>query len=241
MYLSIDFGNSYSKLGLFEGSQLIKQATCRSLDEIREVMGLWNPELTIVSSVAASHEEIRHVLADFNVRQLTHQMRFPFRIGYTTPHTLGTDRIAAVAGAYYRFPGEASLVVDLGTCITYDYLTAEGDYPGGGISPGKRMRFRALHAFTAGLPLLDGTKEPVGELIGRSTHDAISSGVIHGIASEISGIIQNYREKFGDLRVLFCGGDAKFFESLIKEPIFVAPELVLEGLNRILTYNNAQI
>jgi type III pantothenate kinase len=240
MQLSIDFGNTFSKIGLFERGQMTEFRICRSLDEIRALMEELSPEITMVSSVATSHAEILARLEGFHVQVLTHTLKFPFQIGYHTPHTLGTDRIAGVAAAFARFPGEHVLVIDLGTCITYDFLQADGEYPGGGISPGLRMRFKALHAFTAGLPLVDlPGLEPV-DLIGKSTHDAILSGIIHGMTAEISGIIKNYKEKFGDLRVLFCGGDAKFFETMIKEPIFVAPELVLEGLNRILTYNNAQ-
>jgi type III pantothenate kinase len=141
-----------------------------------------------------------------------------------------------VCGASYRYAEHACLVIDLGTCITYDYIDAEKNYRGGSISPGLHMRFKAMHTFTARLPLLEPAPDEIA-LTGTDTKQAMQSGVINGITCEIEGIIKEYRKKFGKLHVIFCGGDATFFENKIKESIFVTPELVLVGLNWILEYN----
>ncbi|UII28675.1 type III pantothenate kinase [Fulvivirga maritima] len=166
---------------------------------------------------------------------LEYNLPLPFTIDYKTPQTLGRDRVAGVAGGQYIFPNANTLVIDLGTCITYDIIDAKNVYHGGGISPGLKMRFKSLHNFTAKLPLIEPTND--FELIGQSTKESILSGVINGMISEIDGIIRMYTDKFAHLQIIMCGGDAKFFENRIKANIFVAPELVLTGLNRILLYN----
>jgi type III pantothenate kinase len=135
------------------------------------------------------------------------------------------------------FPEQNVLVVDMGTSITYDLLDSLGTFQGGLISPGVRMRFKALHTFTKRLPLFDPEKDP--GFIGKSTKQAMQSGVMNGTLAEIEGIINRYRHEIPSLCVVLCGGDLPFFESSLKPPIFAVPELVLIGLNRILTYNVA--
>jgi type III pantothenate kinase len=151
---------------------------------------------------------------------------------------LGYDRIAAGVGANLRYPSQNCLVIDIGTAIKYDLVSAENAFEGGIISPGRRMRFNALHTFTKKLPLLDTVEIP--ELIGHSTESCMKSGVMKGITAEINGIIDEYLKKL-KLTVLICGGDAPYFETKIKYPTFAAPNLVLEGLNRILQYNVTEI
>ena len=145
------------------------------------------------------------------------------------------DRIAGVCGAQQKFPGEPCLVIDAGTCITYDFLDRQGNFLGGGISPGLMMRFQAVHTFTSKLPLVNPVEKV--NLIGDSTERCIQSGVINGLAEELNGIIRRYQGEFDGLRVILCGGDARFFENILKGPIFAVPELVLSGLNSILNYN----
>jgi type III pantothenate kinase len=154
---------------------------------------------------------------------------------YATPLTLGVDRLAGVCGAQQIFPLQHCLVIDAGTCITYDFLDKEGKYYGGGISPGLKMRFQAVHTFTAKLPLV--TPKGHVPLIGNSTESCIQSGVVNGVLAELDGIIDQYGKKFEGLRVILCGGDAMFFENQLKASIFASPELVLIGLNSILNYN----
>ena len=154
---------------------------------------------------------------------------------YTTPATLGVDRIAAICGAIEIFPQQNCLVVDAGTCINYEFLDAALNYHGGAISPGIQMRFDALHKFTARLPLIKEFNKT--ELVGNSTESCMTSGVVNGVVAEVNGIIEKYAQKFPDLGVILCGGDAYFFENNLKQPIFAAPDLVLHGLNRILQHN----
>jgi type III pantothenate kinase len=154
---------------------------------------------------------------------------------YATPTTLGVDRIAGVCGAKHMSPKTNVLVIDAGTCITYDFLDRDGNFLGGGISPGLMMRFNAVHNFTARLPLVPLVE--IAPLIGDSTETCIQSGVINGLIEELGGIISLYRQKFEGLAVILSGGDARFFENKLKGSIFAVPELVLSGLNSILIHN----
>jgi len=149
---------------------------------------------------------------------------------------LGKDRIAAVTGAWSMFPAKNILAIDAGTCITYDLITSNGEYLGGGISPGIRMRFQAMHTFTGKLPLVE--PEDFDELIGRSTRESLLSGVYNGVMAEISELIRLYGKKFDDLTVILTGGDHVFLHNKLKISIFAVPELVLLGLNEIFDYND---
>jgi type III pantothenate kinase len=164
-------------------------------------------------------------------------MPVPLVKDYDTPETLGADRVAAAVGATVLFPDEELVVIDMGTCITYDYVDRREHFQGGLISPGMRMRFQAMHTFTLRLPLIEAIEVP--SLIGKSTRHAMQSGVMNGLIAEINGIVDAYRSQSPNCRVVLCGGDVPFFESLLKPPIFVVSELVLIGLNRILQYNVA--
>jgi type III pantothenate kinase len=166
---------------------------------------------------------------------LNSDLPLPITNLYATPKTLGMDRLAAVCGAHQLFPSDNCLIIDAGTCITYDFKDKEANYHGGSISPGLAMRFKAVHTFTAKLPLV--TPKPGVKLIGQSTETSIQSGVVNGLLAEIEGIIRQYLEKFPELQVILCGGDAGFFENQLKASIFASPELVLMGLNTILNYN----
>ncbi|MDO1448285.1 type III pantothenate kinase [Rhodocytophaga aerolata] len=237
MNIAIDIGNTSLKAGLFEKSALkevYRGLSINTLPEFVQKLGVAN---CIISSVSQDAQPLYQQLQPYTqkVLILDHQLPLPLINEYETPQTLGKDRLAAVAGATAVHPNTDCLVIDMGTCITYDIIKADGHYLGGSISPGLRMRFKALHTFTARLPLI----EPVQEagLTGKNTYDAILSGVIYGMTAEIEGIISKYQTIFPKLDVIFCGGDANFFESKIKQRIFVIPELVLIGLNRILEHN----
>jgi type III pantothenate kinase len=237
MNIAIDVGNSSVKAGLFEKSALTevyRNVSVAGLPDLIQKSGAVN---CIISSVNQDVLPIRQQLQAYvqKLLVLDHQLPVPLINGYQTPQTLGKDRLAAVAGAAALHPHTDCLVIDMGTCITYDCILADGHYIGGSISPGLRMRFKALHTFTARLPLV----EPAAEagLTGKNTHDAILSGVVNGITAEIEGIIHKYQTILPGIDVIFCGGDAIFFESKIKQRIFVTPELVLIGLNRILEHN----
>jgi type III pantothenate kinase len=175
----------------------------------------------------------------------------PIKNLYGTPETLGADRLAAAVGAHTIFPGETVLVVDFGTAITFDIVTAAGEYLGGNISPGAAIRFRALHEFTGSLPLLtlpgaagQGSSRRVEGNIagrdafpGRDTREAIENGIVLGVIAETEHYIATACEKFGARRTIFTGGDSDYFAERVKFPIFASSDLVFQGLNAILEHN----
>ena len=162
----------------------------------------------------------------------------PIGNAYLTPETLGRDRLAAAVGATVLYPGENVLIVDFGTAVTIDLVTADATFRGGCISPGMKTRFRALHDYTAKLPLCAATESE--ELAGLNTRQAIELGVMNGITFEIEGYAARMRSRIEDLCVIFTGGDANFFVKRIKNTIFANCNLVFCGLNRILEYNASE-
>ncbi|GAA4404424.1 type III pantothenate kinase [Nibrella viscosa] len=253
MNLVIDWGNSSLKVGWFEGLALTETRYHMSSDDLQELLTEQirkgrQPDRVIVSSTSRPGEELRSQVAELGtgMADTTNWLLFetttpvPVTIDYDTPLTLGTDRIAAAVGATVLFPGEHCLVIDMGTCITADIVDGGRVFRGGLISPGLRMRFRGMHTFTERLPLIEPDLQSVRQLpplTGRNTQQAMLSGAINGMLFELNGIIAAHRNERPDLKVVVCGGDALFFESRLKPPIFVAPEVVLIGLNRILEHN----
>jgi len=239
MNLIIDIGNTLTKIGVFEGNQLIEFQRMDGTDlaQIASVsMKYSGIKAAIISSVSISVEELLSgVRFEFTPLILNQRTRLPFQNMYKTPDTLGKDRLAGVAAAYFYFPMQDALVIDAGTAITYDLITSSGEYLGGSISPGIRMRYRALHTFTERLPLLEMTDH--FELIGNSTNSAIHSGIMNGILIEVSGVIEMYRQRYPALKIILTGGDYNYFDKQLKVKTFAAPNLVLEGLNHILNYN----
>jgi type III pantothenate kinase len=148
---------------------------------------------------------------------------------------LGVDRIGLATAAFYFNPKRNTLVIDAGTCLTYDMVNDYGEYLGGAISPGLSMRYKALHDQTLKLPFLE-TKEP-HDFIGNSTDNCIHSGVVNGICVEIDGVIDQYRERFVDLTVILTGGDSQFLSKRLKNTIFAHSNFLLLGLNYLLEYN----
>ncbi|SFF04519.1 type III pantothenate kinase [Spirosoma endophyticum] len=236
--LVVDWGNSSLKTGWFDGPMLIETGRYGSPDELAGDLESRSVGHMLVSSTSRPADEIRTQLLGLktNFWLLDSQTAVPIRKAYDTPTTLGTDRIAAATGAVSLFPGQDCLVLDLGTCLTADFVDQDAVFQGGLISPGLRMRFRAMHEQTARLPLVDMASEWPG-LTARNTKQAMQSGAMNGLLFEIHGIIAMYRQQRPGIVVLVCGGDAASFESRLKQPIFAVPELVLIGLNRILRYN----
>ncbi|NJO00571.1 MAG: type III pantothenate kinase [Bacteroidia bacterium] len=235
-------GNTLAKAALFEGDRLIHYRGAIEWEAILQLTQDYQPSFVMLASVASPEvlsdwaEALKHYSQVF---VLTAKIPLPFSNHYETPHSLGADRLAGVAGAEKLYPGQACLVIDIGTSITYDYMDEARQYWGGAISPGMHMRFKALHRFTARLPLLEPLSSEPPDLLGRNTQSAMLSGVINGISLELEGMIAAYRAKFGNFAVIVTGGDAVFFETKIKEKIFVIPKLILIGINRILEYNVA--
>ncbi|MCG8474948.1 MAG: type III pantothenate kinase [Cytophagales bacterium] len=235
MNVCVDIGNTRAKLGFFEGTQL-KASEAATFEEIASRINKAKPDAVLLSSVSRDLREVCRQLSP-NVYSMTMSAEtvLPIEIDYHTPHTLGADRIAAAAGVWDLNPGCASLAIDLGTCITYDFIDSAGVYHGGGISPGFRMRLKSLNSFTEKLPFVEPVPDPV--LIGKTTEESILSGVCQGIQLEIEGFIREYRKKFGDLKVFLCGGDSYRINRQHLKGVFEEPELVLKGLNAILRYN----
>lgn len=240
MNLAIDIGNSSVKIGSFRDGILKLPVKNVQIQELGDIVEDINPERIVVSSVAIKVDRISlPFIKSYPTLVIEHKTPLPFKLDYETPETLGVDRLAAAAGAQVINPGGTSMVIDAGTCITYDLITGENVFLGGIISPGLKLRFRSMHEFTGNLPQIDdfNIQDDMDPVFGKSTRQAMKIGVINGIKSEMESFIQAYMELFPDLRVIITGGKAKFFESKLKATIFVVPELVLIGLNRILEYN----
>jgi type III pantothenate kinase len=235
MNIVVDYGNSSAKVGIFEGTVLKEKRIFREEDALQQFLQNFPAVHFIISSVNTDAARVAAWTMAQHKFVLHHTLPLPIRNLYATPHTLGVDRLAGVCGAQQLFPDTPCLVIDAGTCITYDLLDGTGAYHGGGISPGLNMRFEAMHTFTKRLPLVQATGTV--ELIGNSTETCMQSGVVYGLLEEVDGIIRRYQQKFQGLQVILCGGDALFFENKLKASIFASPELVLSGLNSILIYN----
>jgi type III pantothenate kinase len=236
MNVAIDLGNTRIKIGIFDGQELQRKLVIEKTADLANILKNFSSGNIIISSVNADPREIALWAKGFErVFIMTSSLPVPIQIHYSTPQTLGVDRIAATVGAYERFPGRDCLIINCGTCITYDFVDRQGLYLGGAISPGLKMRFRAMHEYTARLPLVSLLESP--PLIGADTPTCMQSGVVWGMVEELDGIIRRYEEKFPDLQVILTGGDGQIFENKLKASIFAGPELVLRGLNRILLYN----
>ncbi len=237
MNLVIDIGNTRVKTATFLGDKPGEVNSFSNEVELKSFLSHHSFDSAIVSSVSVDGKAI---LKEINAPKkflLTHLLPLPIQNQYATPETLGSDRIAAICGALDLFPDRDALVIDVGTCITFDFVDRNRNYKGGSISPGITMRFEALHTFTKRLPLVSKIDE--SELIGNSTEGSIRSGVLNGIIAEMNGVIQRYKDSYPELAVVLCGGDTLFFENKVKPTIFAAPNLVLSGLNRILRHNAA--
>jgi len=241
MKLVIDIGNTLAKIAVFNKSDIIdfKSIDMISYSSIKQMLDTY-PDIStgIIASVREMDPDFISFL-DSNIRlmQLNEFTPLPFENNYKSPHSLGYDRIAAVAGASGIFQLDNVLVINAGTCITYDVITAENKYLGGGISPGIQMRFKALHTFTGKLPLIKPGIESTIDIIGNTTERSILSGVLNGVVCEIDGIISSYKLQFPELKVIISGGDYKYFDKSLKNNIFASPNIVLTGLNRIHNFN----
>jgi type III pantothenate kinase len=236
LVIVIDSGNTYTKIGQFDNGKLNKIYQNESITEVIQTIRRLNPTNIVVGSVNFSIEKIKEYISDIPIYSIDAETPVPFDLNYKTPDTLGIDRKAVIAYAWEKKPKENILTIDTGTCITYDFISKDGMYLGGGISPGLEMRFKSLHKYTANLPEVS-FKEKVF-LIGNSTNNSILSGVVNGTIAEIKGIIKQYEEKFDNLTIFMTGGSAIFFESKIKRSIFAIPNMGLLGLFCIYEYNN---
>ncbi|MBW3467672.1 type III pantothenate kinase [Arthrospiribacter ruber] len=234
--LIVDIGNSRIKAAVFVRDKLIQEAAFEDLDALSVFSKGLDFSKCIISSVKYTEEQLKERLG-FVFLFLDKETPIPINNLYQSPETLGVDRKAAVVGSRAIVKQGALLTIDLGSCITYEILDGEDRYFGGSITPGLKMRFKSMNQYTARLPLVDLEPWKVPALTGNTTETCLQSGVYHGILHEIEGFIHAYQKAYPELKVLICGGDSKVFESLTKDHIFVIPNLVLYGLNRILSYN----
>jgi type III pantothenate kinase len=240
MNLVIDIGNSRIKMASFIGNDLVNEIAAISSDSKKIKSYLESiPDISacIISAVTGIPRWLTWELKKRYIIPLVlnSSTKLPFINGYITKESLGNDRVADVAGACHLYPGRNVLIIDAGTAITFDIKTAKEEFIGGNISPGLSMRFRALHDFSSHLPLLQ--RESAEGFLGKTTKEAIQKGVQNGIILEMEGYIQTLSNNYSDLVVLLTGGDAHFFENLLKKIIFVVSNLTLIGLNIILQHN----
>lgn len=239
MNLVIDVGNTCIKLASVENGEVTSIERCSSWeDPLARLFFEANStfEKGIVASVRTEpiplwiNSYIESELLLFN-----HKTAIPLVNGYESPTTLGLDRLAAAVGANNIYPNRNVLVVDCGTAITIDVISDKGVFVGGNISLGIATRFKALNSFTSKLPLLEKTEE--FSLVGKNTTEAIRAGVLNGVIFELDSYIDKFEPIYPDMKVIFTGGDAFFFDGRLKNSIFVVPNLVVLGLNRILEHN----
>ena len=245
MNLLVDIGNSRIKWAVAERGRMAAQGHARQLtaETLDALLDAWPVRRAIVSSTRGPMPEVLHLVRSrvADTLEFTQQTPVPVGNAYRTPETLGLDRLAAAVGATVLCPNRNVLVVDCGTALTVDLVTADAVFRGGCISPGLRMRLQALHDGTAALPCCEPEPLPASAadeaLLGGTTREAIVRGVMQSMLFEIEGYAARCRKKFADLCIIFTGGDAHFFEKQIKNTIFANHNPVFCGLDRILDYN----
>tara|TARA_B100000902_G_scaffold383314_1_gene422019 strand:- start:170 stop:892 length:723 start_codon:yes stop_codon:yes gene_type:complete len=239
MNLVVDIGNNYFKLGIFENSNLIYTFSDKNSEinnEIEIVLTKYkNVSYAIISNVSSL--SVFEVFKKFEIKvlKLDSTLALPFILNYKTPETLGNDRLALAAAASTLYPHSNKLIIDVGTCITIDFVDHDNNFFGGSISPGLEMRYKSLNNYTANLPLLkigDDYNFP-----GDSTNSSIHAGVIGGVCNEIMGFITKIDSKHDNIEVILTGGNAKFLSKRLKITIFANQNFILEGLNCILNLN----
>jgi len=247
MNLVIDIGNTLTKIEFFSDNIVVfsKKYKIFKLNYLKKIIAQQNPEkkinAAIISSVSYYPEELIKYLKNNSINTIFFDEHTPIPLKnlYETPVSLGKDRLAAAVGANFLYPHKNVLCIDLGTCIKYDFVNENNEYLGGAISPGYKMRLKALNTFTGKLPLIEIKK--INVLIGRNTEESILSGVINGISSEINDTILKYKKKYPKLKLILSGGDMKNFDNNLKISIFAFSNIVSFGLNIILEYNKQKL
>lgn len=239
MLLVIDVGNTRIKTAVFEQYNLLELIITdkKQIQKIVEVFSSkYKVETVFISSVGDFDPGMLKFPEKIQIINLSSKDKFPFTNCYSTPHSLGVDRMVLAAGAVLQFPNKNRLVIDAGTCITYDYIDEKDNYLGGAISPGFKLRYESLHNYTAKLPLLN-FEEPKNS-IGNSTQSAIHSGVVNGVINEVEGFISDFKKQNKNFTIILTGGDAVFLAKRLKSTIFANPNFLLESLAYLYQYTN---
>ena len=238
MHLILDIGNTSIKYHLFSGGERLEGAIVMELHDLETSLLEEYPTLSEMVYADVRGKYSHSAICSFFPKLKVHSIKslsVPFVSSYATPKTLGEDRVALVAAAIKHFPNQNCLIIDAGTCITYDLITAEKNYLGGAISPGLAMRFKSLSYFTGKLPQVEAKGAPL--LWGDSTETSIQAGVLQGIAHELDGQINAYEARFPSLAVILTGGDAHYLSKSVKNTIFAQPNFLAEGLDHLLDHN----
>lgn len=239
MVLVVDIGNTRIKCAVCEVNTLMETFVFENSEaenKLKNILiGYPKIKNLVVSSVGkALNFDLKTLSNNITVHFVSNLDVFPFQNKYTTPRTLGIDRMILATGATLLFPNRNRLIIDAGTCITYDFVDKNDNYWGGAISPGLRLRYESLHQFTAKLPLLT-FEEPEG-LVGNSTNQSIHSGVVNGLICEIDGFIDRYKEQNENFTIILTGGDTYFLAKRLKNTIFANSNFLLESLNQFFQY-----
>lgn len=243
MNLIIDIGNTRAKLAVYQDNKILKTLICRKeelyTNQKKILKQFPNIKNGILANVSGSTNNFEKALSGIPKKKLylSPSTPVPFINLYRSQKTLGLDRIALAAAAVSTYPQQNILVIDAGTCVTYDIITADKTYLGGAISPGLNMRFRALNNFTANLPLLRADNKKKTFDLGQNTVDSLQLGVNQGLSYEIDGFINQFQQSYENLTVILTGGDCEILCKSIKNSIFAVKNFLLTGLNCILEYN----
>jgi type III pantothenate kinase len=240
--LCLDLGNTRLKAGIFNKDELVEEIILAddSIETMKRVIDKWKPAKAILSSVINHRADMEAYLASNCVfHKLTHLTKINFTTPVGKPQSIGADRLALVAAAVHFFPGKNTLVIGLGSCITYNFVNQYNQFLGGSISPGMDMRFRSMNEFTAKLPLV--TADWNYPMIGYDTKTNLQSGVITGIASEIDGFIEKYSGKYGNFNAVLTGGNSAYFVSQLKNKIFADYHFLFKGLYALSELNNCGV
>lgn len=239
--LTAEIGNSAVKTGLFDKETLIQRETYafKEIHKLNELLYGKHIKKAMLCSTKRDISFFTEILRQNRIPfgEIDHTIPIPLKLNYSTPGTLGSDRIAAAVGANHLFRNSNVLVIDLGTAITIDFINARNEFEGGNISPGLETRLKSFHIFTDKLPYINKDLMDAFRLTAKNTNEALFSGALMGILFELNGYVHSYKSDYHDLKVVMTGGDAIFFEKKLKYPIFVVQNLSLEGLNRIYLYN----
>ena len=242
MNLCIDQGNSRTKVALMtDDGKLLNHFIYKQFasSDVERLFDLYDIDASIISSVVNIEAAVVNTL---NRRSqhfvlFDHMTPVPIVNRYDTPHTLGQDRLAAAVGAKSLCPNENLLIIDAGSAITYDFVTSEGEYIGGNIAPGIKMRFTMLQRMTKKLPLVEVEENELIPLFGKNTRDAIAAGVLRGVAYEVKGYMRTLKEKTAHFKTYLTGGNAPYILNNVRSEMHYEKHLVLIGLNTILAYN----
>ena len=242
MNLVIDIGNTAVKVYLFKNNEIIKREVLseNALIHYLKLIAIDDIRNIICSSVTKSYkDQLSNIFKNSNYYDFSdNNLKIPFTNNYETKKSLGQDRIGLISSAVLKFQDQNSLVIDMGTCITYDFIDSQNIYHGGAISPGIRMRYSSFSNYTSNLPLLKF--QDITKIIGANTEESLHIGVNNGIVGEINQYINSLKKSHSKFNVIITGGDSIFLLNKIKNAIFADQDFLASGLNYIIKFNEGE-